>query len=58
MDEIDEKAEKIVMTLIEDLADRSGLGDVLDELDIDTREELEETWKEHVVSILSEKDRD
>lgn len=55
MDDIDAKAEKIVLTLIEDLAGRSGLGDVLDGLDIDIREEIEDTWREHVVSILSEK---
>lgn len=42
----DETAEIITGNIIEDLRDRSGLGDVWDSLDEETKKEIAETWSQ------------
>jgi len=37
-----------VLAMWDDLCTRSGIGDVLDELDDETRQEIQDSWREHV----------
>ena len=40
--------ESCVRAIWDDLCTRSGIGDVLDELDGETREEIQNSWREQI----------
>jgi hypothetical protein len=46
-------AEEIVNEIINDICDRSGIGDEWDNLDKDVEEEIIDGWKEIILEILS-----
>jgi hypothetical protein len=43
-----------VRAIWDDLCTRSGIGDVLDELDDETRKEIQDSWKRHIRSTIKD----
>jgi len=51
-------AAKIVKKIEEDILDRSGIGNELEACDGDIRREIRNTWKEIVVKILENEEKE
>lgn len=51
---IDEKAKQAVTAIIEDLSDRSGLGDSWSEIDEDIQAEIVAKWEKSVADAMRE----
>ncbi len=51
-------ATKIVKKIEEDILDRRGLGNELEQCDGDIRREIRNTWKEIIVNILENEEKE
>ena len=53
-----EVAAKIVKKIEEDILDRRGIGNELEECDRDFRRDIRKTWKEIIVEILENEEKE
>lgn len=47
-------AEDIILAILDDMSDRSGLGNAIEEIDSETLEEIKSKWVEAIASILDD----
>jgi hypothetical protein len=48
-----QKAQDIVSVIIEDIKDRSGIGNEWDQIDEETQDEIKQTWVQKIINILN-----
>lgn len=51
----DERARKIAKKVFEDILDRKGIGNELEECDDDIQKEIKNDWKKIILKVLEEK---